>query len=75
MLAAVASTFLSAPALQTVVPVVAQAPWAAWRHRLFAIREIRVEGVRYLDPPAVKIGGDQGGGRTGNHRHLPGGAE
>ncbi|HZJ71623.1 MAG TPA: FtsQ-type POTRA domain-containing protein, partial [Planctomycetota bacterium] len=37
----------------TVLPVVAQAPWAAWRHRLFAIREIRVEGVRYLDAPAV----------------------
>ena len=39
--------------LLTVLPVIAQAPWGAWRARLFAVREIRVEGTRYLDPPAV----------------------
>jgi len=34
-------------------PVLAQAPWTAWRARLFAVREIGVEGLRYLEEPEV----------------------
>ena len=37
----------------TVLPVIAQAPWAAWRGQLFAVRDIRVEGTRYLESAAV----------------------
>jgi cell division protein FtsQ len=40
-------------ALLTALPVIAQAPWGAWRGRIFALREIRVDGVRYLDAQAV----------------------
>jgi len=39
--------------LLTVLPVIASAPWGAWRARLFAVHDIQVEGTRYLDPPAV----------------------
>lgn len=35
------------------LPILAQAPWAAWRARAFSVRDIRVEGARYLDVPAV----------------------
>ncbi len=40
-------------AVLTALPVVASAPWGVWRARLFAVREIRVEGTRYLDASAV----------------------
>lgn len=40
-------------AILTALPVIAQAPWGAWRGRIFAVREIRVDGTRYLDAAAV----------------------
>ncbi len=31
------------------LPAALQAPWGEWRHRLLPVREIRVEGTRYLE--------------------------
>jgi len=36
-----------------VLPAVLQAPWGAWRQRLLPVRDIRVEGLRYLESAAV----------------------
>jgi len=44
------ATLLAAVVL---LPVLIQAPWGAWRRQAFPVREIRVEGVRYLESAAV----------------------
>jgi len=36
-----------------VLPVILQAPWSEWRAKLLPVREVRVEGLRYLERDSI----------------------
>jgi len=40
-------------ALLVLLPAVLQAPWGAWRQRLLPVRDIRIEGLRYLEGAVI----------------------